>query len=272
MLDIAGPALAKIPMEDRMGKAKAAFGGIQGSEGFAILSNKAVLERVHRLEEIMKDPTVKAHYMSLLPDLQAGSTVQNARSTLQEFNVTMAELGRMTLPAVNEALKNFKSTLEALRSIIPGGDGKSAAVVGGHALLGAAAGVGTGALIGAFGGPVGALGGAAIGAVIGGTEGVAEQYMEQQAAEAAKARKEGGRAYERYRDNLLNQIPGFSLAPPAAPKAVLPPITLNLDVDGKRLAQVVTNAMGNPNEFPTQAPADDGLGQFYGGDHQHTDK
>jgi len=48
------------------------------------------------------------------------------------------------------------------------------------------------------------------------------------------------------------------------------PITLNLNVDGARLAQAVTNSMAGSG-VPTQAPAADGLGRFYGGDHNWSD-
>jgi hypothetical protein len=50
------------------------------------------------------------------------------------------------------------------------------------------------------------------------------------------------------------------------------PITLNLNVDGRALASAVTDAMGNSTGFVTQAPAADGMGQFYSGDHNFTDK
>jgi hypothetical protein len=38
------------------------------------------------------------------------------------------------------------------------------------------------------------------------------------------------------------------------------------------MAQALTDVMRNQTGFTTQAPAADGAGQFFGGDHQHTDK
>jgi hypothetical protein len=65
---------------------------------------------------------------------------------LAQFNVTMGELARMTLPSANVALGVIKSTLEAIRGVLSGGDGqKRGATVGGHAIVGTLAGAGIGA-------------------------------------------------------------------------------------------------------------------------------
>jgi hypothetical protein len=47
------------------------------------------------------------------------------------------------------------------------------------------------------------------------------------------------------------------------------PITLNLNVDGRKLAQAVSAS--SANSFDGQAPAFDGLSSFQNGDSQHTD-
>jgi hypothetical protein len=268
MLGIAGPRAAAIPVERRAGLERQLFGA-QGGGAFALLADPAVNEQVRNLRKTMDSPEFKNRYAGFSEAYREGSTVQQARTGMAEFNVTMMDIAKITLPAVNNALGGFKTMLEGIRNLLPGGNGAGAAVVGGHAMLGAAAGVGAGALIGAFGGPVGALGGAAIGGVLGAAEG----YMESQAAEAAKAKKEGGRAYEKYSDNILNQVPGFSMGPTAAPKVSLAPnISLNLNIDGQMLAHAVTDAMGNNTGFVTQAPAADGAGQHNGGDHNWGDR
>jgi hypothetical protein len=54
--------------------------------------------------------------------------------------------------------------------------------------------------------------------------------------------------------------------------ARLPPISLSLNVDGRTLASAITDVLGNQTGFVTQAPAADGLGQFYSGDHNYGSK
>jgi hypothetical protein len=269
MLSIAGPRAAQIPVTERAGLERQLFGA-QGGGAFALLADPAVNAQIRSLRQTMDSPEFRNRYAGFTEAYKEGSTVQNARTAMQEFNVTMMDLGKDVLPSVNVALHGFKSMLEGIRGVIPGGNGAGGAVVGGHAMLGAAAGVGAGALIGAFGGPVGALGGAAIGGVLGAAEG----YMEQQAAEAAKAKKEGGRAYERYQGNILNQVPGFGMGPTsAAPqKATLAPIALTLNIDGRQLAESVSTALATLSAFPTQAPAFDGHGLPVGGDQNFSDK
>jgi hypothetical protein len=125
----------------------------------------------------MDSAEFKNRYSSFLPDYAKGSTAQQARTTLQEFNVTMGNLGMTVLPAVNGGLKDFKAMLEGIRNILPGGGKPGAgAKIGTRAFEGAAAGV----VYGAFGGPGGALGGAVAGGVVGGAYGVAEQYIGSQ--------------------------------------------------------------------------------------------
>ncbi len=51
-----------------------------------------------------------------------------------------------------------------------------------------------------------------------------------------------------------------------------PPINLSLNIDGRALASAVTDVMGNQTGFSTQAPAADGAGQFFSGDHNYPDK
>ena len=52
----------------------------------------------------------------------------------------------------------------------------------------------------------------------------------------------------------------------------MPPINLSLNIDGRALASAVTDVMGNSTGFATQAPAADGVGQFFSGDHNYPDK
>jgi hypothetical protein len=166
-------------------------------------------------------------------------------------------------------LRDFKSMLEGIRGIIPGAN-KDKSVIGTRAIEGGVAGALIGGAYGAFGGPFGAIGGG----IIGGVGGVAAGYLEQQAA----ANKEKWKAEERERSSAIAQvIRGFpagpgGIFPGGTSAAPAPNITLNLNVDGRALGQAISESGVPYNGFPTQAPAADGTGQFYGGDHNHLDK
>src|SRR5271156_491037 len=98
---------------------------------------------------------------------------------MQEFNVTMMDIGAHVLPGVNKMLRDFKGILEGLRAVLPGGNGGNGmATVLGRAGEGAIAGAGWGV----FGGPLGVGGGALAGGLAGGVEGIAETYMRSVAA------------------------------------------------------------------------------------------
>jgi hypothetical protein len=56
----------------------------------------------------------------------------------------------------------------------------------------------------------------------------------------------------------------------AAPKAMLAPISLSLNVDGTTLARVMSQI--SANSFSGQAPVFDGLDAWVGGDHNYPDK
>ena len=174
--EIAGSSLQAMPLAQRAGNLRAAFGS-QGAGDIGVLGDPVVLEQVRQIWKMSQSPEFLESYRNFSGNYQAGSTMQDARVALATFNVTMGELARMTLPSINVALGVFKSTLEGIRNVLPGGSGQSAATVGGHAIFGTLAGAGIGAAWGAFGGPVGMAGGALAGGVIGGMEGVAEEYM-----------------------------------------------------------------------------------------------
>ena len=171
---------------------------------------------------------------------------------------------------VSNALGVFKSMLEGIRSVLHGGDGKSAAVIGGHAIVGAIGGIAAGTLAGGIygtilGGPIGmaggALGGGILGAVGGGTEGVAETYMKNQ--QPKKPWTASG---------LPPIEGGGNNAPPIIVKpAALPPISLSINLDGRTLAQAVSSSIATLHDFPTGAPAADGMAQPFSGDHNQSD-
>lgn len=49
------------------------------------------------------------------------------------------------------------------------------------------------------------------------------------------------------------------------------PISMSLNIDGKTLAQAVSDQLANLYGFPTGAPAADGLGHYFAGDHNYAD-
>lgn len=250
MLDIAGGRAASIPLEKRAAYERSLFGA-QGGGGFALLADPAVRDQVQALSKEMNSPEFKNRYGTFAERYNSDVTAQNARTAFQDFNVTMMEIGQHVLPSVNVALHNFKSVLETIQGVLPkgSGDGK----IGGQALTGAA----VGGAIGLPGGPLTAAGGALAGGVIGGGLGFMGYYD--------VLHKLGIDPAGTYHKPVKTK--------PAEPVVVKPPpITLNLNVDGRALATAVTDALGNSTGFPTQAPAADGVGQFGSGDHNTSDR
>jgi hypothetical protein len=261
MLETAGANLDKIPMVERAGLERKLFGA-QGSGGLALLSDPAVREQVQTLRKEMESPEFKARYAGFTQAYEQGSTVQNARTAMAEFNNTMMDLGQHTLPAVNGVLRDFKSLMEGIRGMLPGGD-KGATSVGTRAIEGALGGAAIGSLVPG----VGTLGGGVAGGVAGVAEGFMEQYAKEHANEAHRGRKRlPSDLYEERMERFRN-----SRNEGVAPEAKLAPISLNLNIDGRTLAQALSTALATYNGFPTQAPSADGAGQHFSGDHNFPD-
>jgi hypothetical protein len=134
MLDIAGANAQKIPIEKRAAIERGLFGA-QGGGGFALLADPAVREQILSLQKEMNSPEFKNRYSSFSETYKEGSTVQQPRTAMAEFN--MMELGKTVLPSVNVVLKDFKSTLEGIRNVLPGG---KTGLIGARAAEGAGAG------------------------------------------------------------------------------------------------------------------------------------
>lgn len=189
-----------------------------------------------------------------------GSTVQNARTALQEFNVIMQDIGTIALPGVNKMLAQFRDLLEKIRGALPG---NAAAKNGAMANVEARAGWGAigGTLVGgAFGGP----GGAILGGFGGGMLGTAEGWLEEHNKPWNLGIDAGG----------SHTSPGKTGRPSVEKTTVeVKPqsVTLNVNLDGQQLAQTMTTMMMSAMGLPTQAPTFDGSGSFVGGDHQHSD-
>lgn len=283
MLDIGGTNAQKIPLTRRAGLERQLFGA-QGGGGFALLADPAVREQVQTLMKEMNSPEFRNRYAGFSENYKAGSTVQNARTAMADFNITAMELGKITLPAINGGLKDFKSVLEGIRGVLPGtlkpGAGTKIATRAGEGAI-------AGAAWGFAGGPYGVLGGAAIGGIIGGAGGVAEQYMGSPASGKPGARYEEKHSGD---PSLLGAVVGLLKSQAdekhenagaryerrmaehkagGAPQAKLAPLALTLNIDGRTLAEALSKSWYS---FPTQAPAADGMGQYFSGDHNTTDK
>lgn len=168
MLETAGTNLEKIPLTERAGVERKLFGA-QGSGGLALLADPAVREQVTALRKEMDSPEFKNRYAGFTEAYQKGSTVQQARTALQDFNVTMMDLGAHVLPSVTGALRDFKAALEGLRAMVPAAarQGAAAAKIGARVIEGAGAGI----VFGLAGGPGGVMLGGLGGGILGGVEG-----------------------------------------------------------------------------------------------------
>jgi hypothetical protein len=136
MMDIAREHAQAMPVAQRAGVERAVFGA-QGSGALALLSDPKVAEQVQNLRKTMESPEWKNQYAGFMQAYQGGSTVQQARTAMAEFNVTLMDIAKDILPSVNAALHGFKSVLQGIRDVLPKDTtGKSAALVGGGAIAG----------------------------------------------------------------------------------------------------------------------------------------
>lgn len=244
--------LPKIPVERRM----AVLGGLAGTQGagaLAVLAEPVVQEQLKKIAADVKDPKSVARMNNFLGEYNRDSSLQNARTTMQTFNVTMAELGTTVLPAVNQALTDFKSVLLAITGILPkSGDGKS--TVGARILEGAAGGAVIGTVIPGVGTVAGALGGG----VIGGLEGIAEQYMKNHGGSA-----DFSTGNSAARAAIMGTHGGLDFGKPAVKVQPVPNTNLTVNLDGRTLAQSVIEWITKNSMFEIGAPASDGS-QVYG--------
>ncbi len=261
MLDIAGARAQAIPLDQRAGYERSLFGA-QGSGSFALAADPAVREQIVALRSQMDDPKFKNRYASFMQDYDAGSAMQRARTTIAEFNVTMMDIGDKVLPPVTGALKDFKAVLEGIRNVIPSAKVNDG-IMGKRALEGAVAGAAGGFI---FAGPGGALAGGVGGGVIG----AAEAHMEQKAAE--NPGKHGWWNPRQPIKEARERAASAASQPPLQVQQVRQPVNLSLNIDGRTLAQAVSEILSSYYTFATQAPAADGLGQYYSGDHNFPSK
>ncbi len=109
-LAIAGPIAQAMPPEERLPFLRDTF-GTRGSGAFAVLGNEQMIERARQLREGIENSGNRQRYETLDEDIRNNTTKGMARSTLQEFNVAMIELGTQGLPLATGALKGFSEVL-----------------------------------------------------------------------------------------------------------------------------------------------------------------
>lgn len=208
-----------------------------------MLADPAVREQVQSLQKEMNSPDFKNRYAGFSQAYQQGSTVQNARTAWAEFNNTAADLGEKILSYVNRELREFKSILDGIRSFIP------------HAPNPATGDPGTPDLMGKV--VTGVLG---VGKA--GVMGAASVFMEMNNGTKNTLGIDRAGTYT---------SPGKT-GRPAEPIVVKPqPVTLNLNIDGRTLAQAISGVMASYYTFSTGAASADGLSQSFGGDHNMSD-
>jgi hypothetical protein len=231
-IDIGSRAAAEIPVAERPGVMRQAF-GVQGAGALAVLGDPKVNEQIHQLRKDMDSPEFKNRYGTALESYGENSPVQQARTTLQNFNVSMVELAEKALPVATAAMSVFSKALEGLGVIqeaTPKGD-KPIGLPMQRSVVPRAWNY--------FFGPKE-------------TEGVLKPPSPGTGDDPKK----------------MNFLQGPSPSITVKPQ----PITLNLNVDGRTLATAVAEQIANGSSVPTQAPAFDGMGQYVGGDHNHPDK
>lgn len=108
-LEIAGPIAQAMPPEDRLTAEMALFGR-RGGGAFGVLGNPTSISRYRDLEKGLNDPGNINRYNTILDDTM-GTSKMVARTTLQEFNVSLIELGRDVLPLAISGVKGLSAAL-----------------------------------------------------------------------------------------------------------------------------------------------------------------
>jgi hypothetical protein len=114
-LSIAGPRAAAMPPEERLPLEMELFGR-RGGGAFAVLGGDVAQQRYRDLRAGQENPANIARY-NAFNDAMMGTTRGVAKSTLQEFNVAMIELGTSALPIATAGLRVISGVLHGLNFI-----------------------------------------------------------------------------------------------------------------------------------------------------------
>jgi TP901 family phage tail tape measure protein len=243
MLDIAGPRLAALPMEERV-KAERLLFGAQGSGAVAVLGDKAVHEQIGALRQEMNSDEFRNKYKNFFSMYNGEVTAQQMRTSIAEFNNTMMDLGKTTLPAVNHVLKDLKGILDAIRGVPhPPKASDEKWGVGATAIEGAGLGFAVGS---AFPG-VGSVAGAGLGAIAGGGAAAAHDFFVDQVSKSTAATAESMKTIA----DALRILPGGPGGVFPGGTSRIPQVSLSINLDGRTLAQAVTQQQEDAGTFPT---------------------
>jgi minor tail protein len=108
-MEIAGPRARAMSPEERLPLEHEVFGE-RGAGAFAILGSDPALQRYRDLRAGMDNPANIARYNDYVGNAMS-TTKGMARSTIQEFNVAMIELGTTGLPLATAGIKGLSAAL-----------------------------------------------------------------------------------------------------------------------------------------------------------------
>jgi hypothetical protein len=208
-----------------------------------VLGEGAVHEQMHRMLKTVRDPRELNNVRNWMTLYGEQSSLQNARTALQTFNVTMADIGDKVLPQVNRELADLKAILTGidyvaklkLSDMVPAkAQGLLNAPVGDYAK-------GAAGLLSR--GPMGLQADGILGAF-----GVAKDYMNSSIDKGGSYTNPGKTGHA---------------AQPIINNVHLPQQNLTLNIDGMTLAQTIVNKIGELYRYDTNSPAMDGS-QIYG--------
>ena len=106
LIEQASRGLQRLSPENRERYGRDALGA-QGFGGAAVLGDPKVLEQMHQLDAIRKSPAFNTRYNSFGKDYLEGSTLQDARVAMAQFNVTAGEIARMTSAGGQPGAREF---------------------------------------------------------------------------------------------------------------------------------------------------------------------
>jgi hypothetical protein len=135
-LEKVAESLPKIPIERRTAILEA-LSNTRGAGALAVLAEPAVRDQLGRIRADINNPETIARARNFMDVYNEQSSLQGARTSLQTFNVLMADLGDKVLPSVNAGLGNLKTALDTVRGILPNTPGSKDGAYGGAFLTGA---------------------------------------------------------------------------------------------------------------------------------------
>jgi hypothetical protein len=212
-------------------------------------------------------PQFKTGYGTFMQDYSKASPIQKSRETMQDLTGVLSDIGSVLLPPVTGALRDFATTLQTIKGILPVAPGKDKENVWGK--VGAAAiewGAG-GAALGSFVPGVGTIAGGLGGAALGGGLKAFQIFtgLEESVSVAKKTADAGASAVS----NLSAAIESLSSAarsfmnfgtqslhpgsvPPPPASGGTPGKQGSIYLDGRKVGQLITGRMADRASQPLE--------------------